>query len=71
MTYDELNHHSLAVAQNLLSLDVRSGSVVALCFEKSPWMVVSMLAVLRAGAAFVPLSPTAPAARQQFILDDV
>lgn len=46
------------------------GKYVPFCFEKSTFAVVAMLAVLKAGAAFVPLDPSHPVARLKEIVDD-
>ena len=56
-TYAALDGRSGALASFLAREGVEPGSTVAMMFEKSPWAVFAMLAVLRAGAAFVPLDP--------------
>jgi non-ribosomal peptide synthetase component F len=50
------------------SLGVRAGDVVAVCMPRSPAMVKSLLAVMKAGAAYLMLDATFPAARLSFIL---
>jgi amino acid adenylation domain-containing protein len=60
MTFEDLNHQSSALAAHLVSLGVGPGVLVPLCFEKSKWMTVSILAVLKAGAAWVPLDHKFP-----------
>lgn len=42
--------------------------LIPLCFEKSGWAIVAMLAVLKAGAAFVPLDPEHPVLRKEGIM---
>jgi amino acid adenylation domain-containing protein len=64
LTFHELDLVSAKFAQHLQSLGVAPEVKVALCFEKSAYTVVVMLAVLRAGGACVSLSPTYP--RQRF-----
>jgi amino acid adenylation domain-containing protein len=61
MTYGELDELSTKLAGHLVQLGVKPESFVPLCFEKSMWIVVAMLAVLKAGGAFVPLDPDTPA----------
>lgn len=70
-TYLELDAAASQLAQHLVSLGVRPDTYVALCFQKSAWTVVAMLAVLKAGGAFVPLDPTYPSERVNFIVHDV
>ena len=44
--------------------------IVAVCLQRTPAMVVALLGVLAAGAAYLPLEPTHPGARLRFLLDD-
>ncbi|KAF5844163.1 hypothetical protein GGP41_002268 [Bipolaris sorokiniana] len=67
LTYGELDELSSRLADYLVSLDLEVEGFVPFCFEKSLWTVVAMLAVLKAGAAFVPLDPEHPANRHQEI----
>jgi amino acid adenylation domain-containing protein len=68
MTFREVSRLSDRLAAHLSSFGVAEHQRVPLCFEKSCWTVVAMLAVLKVGAAFVPLSPQHPAKRHQSIL---
>lgn len=70
-TYLELDAAASQLAQHLVSLGVRPDTYVPLCFQKSAWTVVAMLAVLKAGGAFVPLDPTYPSERVNFIVHNV
>ncbi|KPM37793.1 Nonribosomal peptide synthetase 1 [Neonectria ditissima] len=70
-TYTELDASSSQLAQHLVSLGVKSETYVPLCFEKSAWTVVAMMAVLKAGGAFVPLDPTHPPERINFLIHSV
>ncbi|KAI1521240.1 EntF Non-ribosomal peptide synthetase module, partial [Pyrenophora tritici-repentis] len=63
MTYGELDELSSRLARHLVKVGVEVEDVVPLCFEKSMWTVVAMLAVLKAGGAFAPLDPDYPASR--------
>jgi amino acid adenylation domain-containing protein len=71
MSYEAVDRQSSRLAQRILQFDLGSAKAVALCFNKSPWAIVAMLAVLKAGATVVPVSPTNPADRQRVILDEV
>ncbi|MFJ5362464.1 amino acid adenylation domain-containing protein, partial [Pectobacterium sp. CHL-2024] len=70
VTYDELNRRANRLAHHLLSLGVKPDDRVALCLERSPDMVVSLLGILKAGAAYVPMDPAYPAERLAYMLDD-
>lgn len=70
MTYAELEACSTIIARHLVRAGVRVGDYVPFAFEKSLWTVVATLAILKAGAAFVPLDPSYPAARMREILND-
>ncbi|EFQ88192.1 hypothetical protein PTT_16039 [Pyrenophora teres f. teres 0-1] len=67
LTYGELDALSSKLAGHLIQLGVKPEDIVPLCFEKSVWTVVAMLAVLKAGGAFVPLDPDHPASRREDI----
>ena len=71
MTYGQLHSLSARLGQFLRKLGIKSGVLVALCFEKSAWAVVSMLGVFLAGGACVPLDPCHPASRRESILNDI
>ncbi|RAT40576.1 hypothetical protein AU495_16350 [Lonsdalea populi] len=70
LTYDALNRRANRLAHHLISLGVRPDDRVALCAERSLEMVVALLAILKAGAAYVPLDPGYPAERLAYMLDD-
>jgi amino acid adenylation domain-containing protein len=70
LTYGELESRSNQLARELLAAGVRSGGVVGIALERSVDLVVSMLAVLKTGAAYVPIEPTYPPQRQEFMLAD-
>ncbi|MBL8150694.1 MAG: amino acid adenylation domain-containing protein, partial [Blastocatellia bacterium] len=70
MTYRELEERSNSLAAYLRSLGVVRGSRVAICVERSTHMVVGMLAVMRAGAAYVPLDPEYPSERLDYMMAD-
>lgn len=70
-TYSELNGLSIRLAARLQSLGVGPEVKVGLCFEKSKWNIVAMLAVLKAGGAYTQLNPSNPSAMMRGILDDL
>lgn len=71
MTYAELNTATDALACYLQSLDLPRKSVIAICFEASKFAVISMLAILKAGHAFMPIDPLHPIHRRQQLVSEV
>jgi len=69
-TYAELDKAGNRIVNFLSSKSVSQGSIVAVCFNKAPEAYFSILGILKAGCCFLALDPTAPAARQEFILKD-
>jgi amino acid adenylation domain-containing protein len=70
MSYDALNRRANQLAHHLIGLGVGPDHLVAICVERSFDMVIGLLAILKAGAAYVPLDPSFPAERLAFMLDD-
>jgi len=70
LTFDELNRRANRLARYLASLGVGAGARVGVHVERSPDMVVALLAVMKSGAAYVPLDPGFPVERLAFIADD-
>jgi amino acid adenylation domain-containing protein len=70
MTYRELDRRSNQLARILLRHELKPDSLVAVCFERSLEMIVSMLAVLKAGAGYLPIDPSYPIERTKMILED-
>jgi amino acid adenylation domain-containing protein/non-ribosomal peptide synthase protein (TIGR01720 family) len=70
LTYRELNSASDALAHRLVGVGVEPGSSVALLLPRSAQAVVAMLAVLKAGACYVPIDAGVPDARIEFVLGD-
>ncbi|HEY0607350.1 MAG TPA: amino acid adenylation domain-containing protein, partial [Herpetosiphonaceae bacterium] len=70
LTYAALNARANQLAHYLLAQGVRPEMPVALCVQRSPEMIVGMLAILKAGGCYVPLDPAYPAERLQFMLAD-
>jgi amino acid adenylation domain-containing protein len=70
LTYRELAARAGALACRLRALGVGPNVCVGLCVERSPEMLVGILAILAAGGAYVPLDPAYPEARLRFALED-
>lgn len=70
MTYSELEERANVVARLLQHLGASPDVVVALYLDRSPAMIVAALAVLKAGAAYLPLDPSYPAERLAVSLND-
>jgi len=70
LTYRELNDRANQLAHELVRLGVRPDSPVGICLDRSPRMVIALLAVLKAGGAYVPLDPSYPHERIEFMLRD-
>jgi len=70
MTYSELNRRANQLARYLLAKGVGQQDCVGLCVERSLEMVVGIMGILKAGAAYVPLDPAYPSNRLEFMLED-
>ncbi|HEX6969524.1 MAG TPA: Pls/PosA family non-ribosomal peptide synthetase [Micromonosporaceae bacterium] len=70
LTYLELDQRANRLAHHLRDLGVRTGARVALLLPRSVDMYVALLAVGKAGAAFVPIDPASPADRIAYIAED-
>ncbi|WNW10395.1 non-ribosomal peptide synthase/polyketide synthase [Pseudomonas sp. DTU_2021_1001937_2_SI_NGA_ILE_001] len=70
LSYRQLNRRANHLTRQLLALGVQPDDRVALCAERSLEMIVGVLGVLKAGAAYVPLDPANPAERMAFLLAD-
>ncbi|MFD4395263.1 amino acid adenylation domain-containing protein [Kitasatospora sp. NPDC058478] len=68
LSYAELDRRAGLLAELLRSRGTRPGDVVGVCCERGPDQVAATLAVLKAGAAFLPLNPRFPAARRELML---
>lgn len=70
VSYYKLITESNQLAQYLISQGVGKGDIVALCVDRSPNLIILMLAVLKAGAAYLPLDPSYPKDRIEFMVED-
>ncbi|OQE43301.1 hypothetical protein PENCOP_c003G06442 [Penicillium coprophilum] len=71
LSYADLNARANRVAHYLIKMGVHVGESVPLMLEKSIDTIIAILGVMKAGAAYVPLSPDNPVDRNSFIIDDV
>jgi non-ribosomal peptide synthetase component F len=70
LTYEELNAQANQLAHYLLSRGVKPEDRIGICMERSAEMIIGLLGVLKAGAAYVPLDPSYPAERLMYMLED-
>ena len=68
LTYDELDKISKRLAHHFISVGIGQEVLVPVCFRKSMYTIIAMVAVLRAGAAFIPLDPAHPGDRLKGII---
>ncbi|WP_332875351.1 amino acid adenylation domain-containing protein, partial [Pseudomonas uvaldensis] len=70
LSYAELNGQANRLAHHLIALGVRPDDRVAICVERGLDMLVGLLGILKAGAAYVPLDPAYPSDRLAYMLED-
>ena len=70
LSYGELNLRANALAYELINQGVKAEDIVAICVDRSPEMVVGILAILKAGGAYLSLPHDITAERLRFMLDD-
>lgn len=70
LTYIELDRQASILTAWLMRHGVTSGSLVGLCLERSPELIISVLGILKAGAAYVPIDPTYPKERIASMIAD-
>ncbi|KAG0211799.1 hypothetical protein BGX28_007389 [Mortierella sp. GBA30] len=70
LTYRELNCRANALAQRLLETGIKCGEFVAVMLPRSIGLVTAQLAILKVGAAYVPIDIKAPLDRKAFIIKD-
>jgi non-ribosomal peptide synthetase-like protein len=70
MSYEEVERRANQLARYLRGEGVKTGALVGLFIERSPDAIVAILAILKAGAAYLPLDPAHPAERIRHILDE-
>ncbi|RPB21806.1 hypothetical protein L211DRAFT_827739 [Terfezia boudieri ATCC MYA-4762] len=70
-TYEAFNQAANQVAHVLLKYGVKRDEAIPICIEKSPQYYICVLGVLKAGSAFTPIDPSAPAQRKAFMLEEL
>ncbi len=70
ISYDELNRLSNKLANHLLSHGVTDKSIIGILVNRSPEMIIGLLAILKCGATYLPLDPEYPKDRISYILDN-
>jgi len=69
-SYKELNERANQVAHYLIKTGIRPDNVAGICIERSYEMVIALLGILKAGAAYLPLDSTYPLERLSFMIED-
>jgi amino acid adenylation domain-containing protein len=70
LTYRELDARANRLARRLRRMGVRVDDPVAICADRSPALIVGLLAILKAGGAYLPLDPSYPTERLVFMIED-
>jgi amino acid adenylation domain-containing protein len=70
LSYRQLNVRANQLAHHLRKLGVTPDSRVGICIHRSPEMMVGLLGIMKAGGAYLPLDPTYPRERLEFMLQD-
>jgi len=70
LTYTELNNTANRLAHELVKKGVKPGDIIGIALDRSAELIISLLAILKTGAAYVPLDPEYPKDRIEFMLDD-
>ncbi|WP_414945499.1 amino acid adenylation domain-containing protein, partial [Amycolatopsis sp. cmx-11-32] len=70
LTYGEVEARANRLARRLIAQGIGPESVVALVLGRSPELVIAVLAVLKAGGAYLPIDPDQPAERIRFMIED-
>lgn len=70
LTYKQLNEQAGQLSSLLIQKGIQKGDIVAISLDRSVEMVISMLAIMRTGAVYLPLDPEYPFERTKFMLED-
>ncbi len=70
LTYDQLNRQANRLARYLVQNGLKPGTIVGLSLYRSPDVALSILAILKAGGAFLPIDPTYPEQRIRYMIED-
>ncbi len=70
LTYDQLNQKANQLAHFLIAQGIQPDGMVGVCLERSLEMVIALMGIIKAGGAYLPIDPTYPTERLQFMLED-
>ncbi|MCP4146335.1 MAG: amino acid adenylation domain-containing protein, partial [bacterium] len=70
VTYRELNEKSNRLAHHLQDKGVKTGAIIVIMVERSIEMIIGLLAILKTGAAYLPIDPDSPQKRINYMLKD-
>ena len=70
LSYEQLNGRANQLAHHLIQSGINPEARVGICLKRSPEMLIAILAVLKAGACYVPMDPAYPAARIAYLMED-
>ena len=70
ITYHQLSRYTNYLSDYLNKQGVKTGSFVAVCLDRSEYIPVVLLGILKSGAAYIPISPQYPFQRISYILND-
>lgn len=71
LDYKGLNEQANQLAHYLKSIGITKDSLVAVCFEPNVEIIITLIAILKCGAVYVPIEPTYPQARVDMVINDV
>lgn len=71
LTYQELREKSNQLANHLLNRGIKKGDLIGICLERSLEMIIGILGILKAGAAYVPIDPEYPEERINYVLEEI
>jgi amino acid adenylation domain-containing protein len=70
LTYRQLDDRAAVIASRLVQAGAGAGTVVAVLLDRTPDLVAAIMGILKSGAAFLPLDPRQPAARNALSIND-
>jgi len=71
LTYQELNNQANQLAHYLITHHaIQPDQLIAVCLERSEWMLIALMGILKSGGAYLPLEPNYPAKRASYMLND-
>ncbi|MCP4146643.1 MAG: amino acid adenylation domain-containing protein, partial [bacterium] len=70
LTYGQLNRQAGKLARYLRRRGIKTGTIAAVMMERSPMLIIALMALLKTEAAYLPIDPAYPLERKNYILDD-